>query len=409
MAVQQSGSTIILGLFVLCGVLSARAADPACQNIVTFNGQTKTYSLCSSLALSGSIAWNWTADGVLSLHFENTPQSANGWVAWGVSDNGKMPGSSALVCYPSADGQGALVKQYKLGDYFASPTNPGGSLNVSQVACEITDSGNLFKIQLVVRLNSNPQIYQVWGKGPGADATSGALRPHNPANNFGAPVNFLSGQAGAASSGHRDFKNVRAPCLPSLLPLPLHARAALFDISAARAVGSWGAAFLLAVYAMATDGGLTGYILGVVGFAYGVKLIDWDVVERLTHRNLGIAIFVFATLQITALIFRPKKDSGIRTYWNIYHHFSGYLVIVLGIVNCFYGFHVLETYGNWRKVYIVALACLGGLALVLEAITWVLYFTRERSDEPEEALKPRKQKLGNAGEDGNPDYPQEQA
>ena len=50
---------------------------------------------------------------------------------------------------------------------------------------------------------------------------------------------------------------------------------------------------------------LTGYILGVVGWGLGLKLQKYATPIRYFHRNIGVAIFVFATLQVNPNFSHP--------------------------------------------------------------------------------------------------------
>ncbi|XP_028768359.1 cytochrome b561 and DOMON domain-containing protein At5g47530-like [Neltuma alba] len=72
------------------------------------------------------------------------------------------------------------------------------------------------------------------------------------------------------------------------------------------------------------------YIVGVGGWAYGLKLgHDSVAVEYDTHRAVGITIFCLGTLQVFALFLRPKKDHKYRIFWNFYHYLVGYATIIL--------------------------------------------------------------------------------
>lgn len=84
-------------------------------------------------------------------------------------------------------------------------------------------------------------------------------------------------------------------------------------------------------------------------------------------------------VQIFALFLRPKKDHKYRFYWNIYHHSFGYAIVILGIINVFRGLSILNPEHRWRYGYIILLAVLGGLAVLLEAITWIVVLRRRKS------------------------------
>lgn len=78
-----------------------------------------------------------------------------------------------------------------------------------------------------------------------------------------------------------------------------------------------------------------------------------------------------------ALLLRPNKDHKYRIYWNAYHYLVGYAVIVLSIINIFKGFDILDPAKGWKNAYIAIIATIGGIALVLEAVTWVVVLKRK--------------------------------
>lgn len=84
-------------------------------------------------------------------------------------------------------------------------------------------------------------------------------------------------------------------------------------------------------------------------------------------------------LQMFALFLRPGKDHKYRLYWNIYHHSVGYAILVLGIVNIFKGLDILNPTNHWKTAYIIAICVLGGIAVVLEILTWIVVLNRRSS------------------------------
>lgn len=128
------------------------------------------------------------------------------------------------------------------------------------------------------------------------------------------------------------------------------------------------------------------YIVGVAGWGTGLKLgSDSAGVTYSTHRTLGIVIFCLGTLQVFALLLRPKKDHKIRFYWNLYHWGVGYATIIISIINIFKGFEALEVsaadrYDNWKHAYTGIIAALGGVAVLLEAYTWIIVIKRKKSE-----------------------------
>lgn len=95
------------------------------------------------------------------------------------------------------------------------------------------------------------------------------------------------------------------------------------------------------------------------------------------------------------MLLRPKKEHKLRLYWNIYHHFIGYSVIVLSIINIFKGFSILDPDQKWRRAYIGVLIGLAALAATLEIFTWYVVLKRKRSSHG-----PQKMSNGNHGYNG---------
>lgn len=84
-------------------------------------------------------------------------------------------------------------------------------------------------------------------------------------------------------------------------------------------------------------------------------------------------------IQMFALLLRPKKDHKYRIYWNIYHHGIGYTILTLSLINVFRGFDILKPGAKWRDAYIIVIAVLGGIALLLEIMTWIVVIRRKKS------------------------------
>lgn len=81
-----------------------------------------------------------------------------------------------------------------------------------------------------------------------------------------------------------------------------------------------------------------------------------------------------------ALFLRPAKDHKYRLFWNIYHHSIGYAILILSIVNVFKGLDILNPAKQWKSTYIIILAVLGGIAVLLEAVTWIVVLKRRSSE-----------------------------
>ncbi|KAI9071727.1 hypothetical protein K1719_046304 [Acacia pycnantha] len=121
-----------------------------------------------------------------------------------------------------------------------------------------------------------------------------------------------------------------------------------------------------------------GYAIGVSGWAIGLKLgNESQGIQHTGHRNIGIAVFCLATLQVLALMLRPNKDHRYRFWWNMYHRSVGYTTIILGIINIFGGFNILSPQRTWKVAYVAALGALAVIALLLEFFTWIVFCMRK--------------------------------
>lgn len=77
------------------------------------------------------------------------------------------------------------------------------------------------------------------------------------------------------------------------------------------------------------------------------------------------------------MFLRPKVGHKYRFYWNIYHHGTGYAVIILGVLNVFKGLEILSPSSKWKLSYIIIISSLGVIAFVLEVFTWIVVLKRK--------------------------------
>lgn len=108
------------------------------------------------------------------------------------------------------------------------------------------------------------------------------------------------------------------------------------------------------------------YILGIAGGGLGFYLGRKSSGRSHTsHRYIGGALLGLATLQVLARRLRPTKEHKYRMYWNIYHWCTGYGTIIMGILNGFKGFQMMDV-GICKNAYIAFLASLAFVAAALE-------------------------------------------
>lgn len=79
-------------------------------------------------------------------------------------------------------------------------------------------------------------------------------------------------------------------------------------------------------------------------------------------------------LQMLASFLKPTKADKYRHYWNLYHHFVGYALLSLVVINILKGFAILQPPKIWKHTYIGLLILLASIAFGLEIYTWVKFY-----------------------------------
>ncbi|CAN8232647.1 unnamed protein product [Cochlearia groenlandica] len=329
---------------------------------------------CSPLPSLGSfLHWTFTEqNNTVSIAYRHPGTSSSSWVAWGINPSGQqMIGTQAIVAYTNSSGQFIFHTTPVTG--YATQLQPGNlsfpvtGVSATQVNGEVTIFATL---ELPANLVATNQVWQV---GP---VTNGVPSSHPMGGDNGRSlgrIDFRSGQSsgGGGSAGDRLKKRNTHGILNAVswgVLMPLGAMMARY--MKVFTDPTW---FYLHIAFQ-----VSGYVIGVAGWATGIKLgNDTPTTSYSTHRNLGIALFTFATLQVFALLLRPKPDHKYRFYWNVYHHTVGYTTIVLAIVNIFKGFDILDPEEKWRWAYIGILIFLGACVVILEPLTWFIVIRRK--------------------------------
>ncbi|KAI9176236.1 hypothetical protein LWI28_000202 [Acer negundo] len=123
------------------------------------------------------------------------------------------------------------------------------------------------------------------------------------------------------------------------------------------------------------------YVIGFAGWATGVKLgIDNPVTWSESHRNIGMALFSLATVQMFSLGLRPGPDHKYRLHWTIYHRLIAYAIIALSVFNIVDGLGLLEPDTRlWLGMFYLLVAY-GVMSIILEIITCSIYIHRKRKN-----------------------------
>ncbi|KAF5726496.1 auxin-induced in root cultures protein 12-like [Tripterygium wilfordii] len=372
---SRSSVTLLFSCFLIALCLPNSSAQTC--NSYSFSSN-REYSSCVDLSVLNSFL-HWSYDqsaGTVDIAFRHTGTDSNRWVAWALNPTSQaMAGSQALVAYQNSSG---VIHAY------TSPiTGTGGttlaqgdlSFGVSGISATL-ENGEMTIFATLQLADSLLSTNQVWQEGP-MSGGSPAIHSTTGSNMMSVgSIDFRTGQtsAGGGSITSRQRKRNIHGVLNAVswgTLMPMGAIIARYLKVFKSADPAW---FYIHIACQTSA-----YIIGVAGWGTGMKLgSDSAGTQYNPHRNIGITLFCLGTLQVFALLLRPKKDHKYRVYWNIYHHCIGYAVIILSIINIFEGFKVLDGQKNWRTAYTVVIIVLGSIAVVLEGFTWFIVLKRKR-------------------------------
>ncbi|KAF9669594.1 hypothetical protein SADUNF_Sadunf14G0123700 [Salix dunnii] len=370
----------LITLLFSCTLLISLCVPPSiaqtCRDY-TFSGN-RSFSTCNDLPqLSCFLHWNYHPSNMTAdIAFRKSGASTSNWISWALNPTRpKMVGSQTLVAYQQSSGS---MYAYTTQLHDESPNmQPGGlSFDVPSITAEYSSDGNMIIFATLQLSDILLSTNQVWQEGPMKGGNPGTHSFSGQNGRSMGTVDFLNGSVLSTSgtSSKTQKRNVHgvlnAVSWGILMPVGIIIARYL------KVFKSAGPAWFY-LHAICQS---SGYAVGVAGWATGIKLgSDSPGVTYGTHRNLGIIIFALGTLQVLALLMRPKPDHKYRRYWNIYHHTIGYTTVVLSIGNIFEGFDVLESENNWKTAYIGVLVFLGVVTAVMEALTWFIVIKRKKT------------------------------
>ncbi|KAL0443023.1 UNVERIFIED_CONTAM: cytochrome and DOMON domain-containing protein [Sesamum latifolium] len=352
------------------------------QSCAKYNfASNQIFSSCNDLPyLNSFLHWNYDQSAkTVKIAYRHTGVSSSRWVAWAINPSGQgMVGAQALVAFQKSDGK---MRAYTapIAGYQTQLQEGDLSFPVSDLSA--TYARNEIVIFATLKLDGlNSTVNQVWQEGP-LSGDSPAMHPTSGPNvQSVGTLNLLSGETRAAAGGvnsRTKKKNIHGVlnAVSWGILLPIGAVFARYLKVFPSADPAW-------FYLHATCQ-TSAYIIGVAGWATGLRLGSQSPgIQYTSHRVIGIIIFCLGTLQVSALLLRPKKEHKYRFYWNIYHHLIGYSVIVLSIINIFKGFNILNPEEKWKRAYVGILIALAFIAATLEVYTWYVVVKRKKSSRP---------------------------
>ncbi|XP_057954673.1 cytochrome b561 and DOMON domain-containing protein At5g47530-like [Malania oleifera] len=341
----------------------------------------RLFSSCNDLPYLNCFL-HWTlqsSNNTVNLAFRCPGAGTTQWIAWAINPSSQgMVGAQSLVAYVNSSGAAHAYTSSVTG-YATQLQQSTLSFAVPSIAAEYTSSSGDLTIFATVQLSTGAAttVNQVWQKGP-LSGNSPASHPTSGDNVR--TTGTLDLASGTATGGgaviprlHRKNAHGIVNAVGWGILMPIGAMTARYMKVFKSADPAW---FYLHVACQCSA-----YILGVAGWGTGMKLgSDSSGVQYNPHRNIGIALFCLGTLQVFALLLRPKKDHKYRLYWNIYHHSVGYSVIILSVINIYKGFDILDPEKKWKRAYTGIIIALGAIAAVLEAFTWFVVLQRKRAD-----------------------------
>ncbi|ESQ37071.1 hypothetical protein EUTSA_v10002560mg [Eutrema salsugineum] len=388
---MASSSSVGISLsFFLWALLISPSVSQTCKS-QTFSGEN-SYPHCLDLPqLKAFLHYSYDATNkTLAVVFSAPPSKPGGWIAWAINPTSTgMVGAQTLVAYKDPGKGVAVVKTLNISSY--------STLIPSKLAFDVwdmkaeeasRDGGALrifARIKVPADLAAMGKLNQVWQVGPEV-GPEGRIGKHDfdPANLVSkGPLDLNGDNNGGVISGGGDGEGdskIKKRNIHGILNavswgilFPVGAIIARYMRIFESADPAW---FYLHVSCQ-----FSAYVIGVAGWATGLKLgRESEGIRFASHGNIGIALFSLATIQMFAMLLRPKKDHKYRFYWNIYHHGVAYSILILGIINVFKGLSILNPQETYKTAYIAVIASLGGLALLLEAVTWVIVLKRKSNN-----------------------------
>ncbi|KAL8505525.1 hypothetical protein ACS0TY_016682 [Phlomoides rotata] len=313
----------------------------------------------------------------LDIAFGAKLGSETGWLAWGLNPHGPhMIGTRALIGIKHSN-DSLEWHQYNIteGTRHGCPLSPSDDvgLNVTRFKLEYMEKIEYYVILAAIFL---PHVYNssatnvVWQIGEQASESQPLMHPKSLDNyNSAETLNLVNGNIASFTA---------------------HQRRRLRLVHGIMNIVGWGTLLPAGVivaryfnkYPMQLERSFifhatcqtVGYIIGSLGWALGIWLgITSKYYSFHTHYVLGIIIFTFTTIQMLALRLRLHKNDKHRMYWNMYHHFLGYILLVLIWVNIFVGIRILKPGRDWKWGYVGVLGFSGLVALAFELFSWIKF------------------------------------
>lgn len=381
--VERPSNYVILSVLLISAIFSfptTTTAQTNCSSFAFSNG--RPFATCIILpVLNSFLHWTYHAEnGTVDLAYRHPGVTSSNWVAWALNPSSSgMANAQCLVAFQNSSG---VIRAYTSPIPASKATTLAEgplSFQVPNITAEFVGGSAI--IYATIQLPAGGTSFQqVWQMGP---VSGGSPQSHDTSSGSAntrsvGTVDFATGIATAEGGSNsrvrrRNVHGVLNAVSWGIL-MPLGAVIARYLKVFKSTTPAW---FYLHVACQ-----ISAYVVGVAGWGTGLKLgSDSKGITYDTHRNIGITLFALGTLQLFALLLRPKPDHKYRLYWNLYHWSVGYVVIILSIVNIFKGFDILDPEKKWKNAYIGIIIAIGVVAAALEAFTWFVVLRRKKNGE----------------------------
>ncbi|KAL5101280.1 hypothetical protein RYX36_005607 [Vicia faba] len=351
--------------------------------------EQRNITVCKRLRTQGAeFGWNYhnstNSTTTLEILFGAILDTSQGWIAWGVNpgERAEMIGTKAIIGIKNPDFATTSSPPLRVHTYDVTKETKSGctllpsknlGLNVSHMVFQ-DEGSSFYTIYARLVLPSDEynitRLNHVWQIGHAVSDESPLRHPTNLHNVDSTETIDLTSPRGRSTGQFRSFlRSVHGvlsiigwgTMLPIGVIIPRYFRVYPF-----KREPLW---FYLHIGCQ-----LSGFLIGTAAFVIGLVLGHSSRYYIFhTHRDFGILIFTFSTIQMLAFRLKPKATDDYRKYWNMYHHFLGYGLLTIIIINIFKGIGILNGGDKWKWSYIGILICLGAIAFALEIFTWIKF------------------------------------
>ncbi|KAK8970208.1 hypothetical protein KSP40_PGU006309 [Platanthera guangdongensis] len=404
---------------------SARSQEPnpyPCDDTFSFYGTPiaaeANLTHCRKLsALDAELGWNLhnatnatNATGTtVDIVFSAAPLGISGWIAWGVNPGPKpmMVGTRALVGIRRVDNGAGAVGPPVVATYnVTAEVKLGCGLRNSSVELVVENvrsnySAATGRMVMAARVRLPPaynvsRLNNVWQVGPAVVGMMLVPHPQRLQNFDGVEtLDLVTGRrVGGSNTDLRDAHGILSVIGWGII-LPIGVITVRYFKTFPFRRQEW--------FILHSTCQICAYVVGITAWGIGFALLGGSRYYNtiMGHRIIGILVFWLANLQMMALWLKPTRHDKYRKYWSIYHHFVGYSLLALTIVNIFKGFKILQPPPKWRAVYVGILISIGCATLVLEGITWYKFWQEQKEEkEKKEKQKMEKDRMGKEKMDG---------